>query len=316
MAPEDFQNLLNKTEYFACKLVKEIKENLVITNEEQILLSQDNFGMTIEKAIHRALGTMIENETKSDPFKDTTTNSKDDELVIGDTENGFSDSNCSTKESSANGEVLKNGKGEEKGETEPKTRDISDEIDDFIRSDDENKSEDKPAQNGIGKPETVKSSKHEEKLKESGKEDKDEPMEVSSSQNETPKQDVSKPENLEDKSEDKVSENSNKTHENHSKEEKSEKKGAICLEPVGQTDSDSDTEEDSKKDENPTKPNTQTNSASVPDSTTKPEEEKDVNYKDALEELTKISNNSRSINEEDSQKRQTSKCKLFYQKRI
>ena len=272
--------------------------------------------MRIEKAIHRALGTMIENETKSNPFKDTTTNSKDDELVIGDTENGFSDSNCSTKESSANGEVLKNGKGEEKGETEPKTRDISDEIDDFIRGDDENKKlEDKPAQNGTGKPENIEPSKHEEKLKESGKEDKDEPMEVSSSQYETPKQDVNKPENLEDKSEDKVAENSNKTHENQSKEEKSEKKGAICLEPVGQTDSDSDggdTEEDSKKDENPTK--SKANSASVPDSTTKPEEEKDVNYKDALEELTKISNNSRSINEEDSQKRQTSKCKRFYQK--
>ena len=267
------------------------------------------------RIIHRALGTMIENETKSNPFKDTTTSSKDDELVIGDTENGFSDSNCSTKESSANGEVLKNGKGEEKGETEPKTRDISDEIDDFIRGDDENKKlEDKPAQNGTGKPENIEPSKH-EKPKESGKEDKDEPMEVSSSQNETPKQDVSKPENLEDKSEDKVAENSNKTHENQSKEEKSEKKGAICLEPVGQTDSDSDggdTEEDSKKDENPTK--SQANSASVPDSTTKPEEERDVNYKDALEELTKISNNSRSINEEDSQKRQTSKCKRFYQK--
>ena len=272
--------------------------------------------MRIEKAIHRALGTMIENETKSNPFKDTTANSKDDELVIGDTENGFSDSNCSTKESSANGEVLKNGKGEEKGETEPKTRDISDEIDDFIRGDDGNKKlEDKPTQNGTGKPENIEPSKHEEKLKESGKEDKVEPMEVSSSQNETPKHDVSKPENLEDKSEDKVAENSNKTHENQSKEEKSEKKGAICLEPVGQTDSDSDggdTEEDSKKDENPTK--SQANSASVPDSTTKPEEEKDVNYKDALEELTKISNNSRSINEEDSQKRQTSKCKRSYQK--
>ena len=96
------------------------------------------------------------------------------------------------------------------------------------------------------------------------------------------------------------------THPEEEKNNSENKKGAISLEPATQSDSesqgtaDSEAEDETKKEE---KKSEETVKDNAPPLSTPPS----VDYNKGLEELTNIANCGKNINEEDGQKKITSK---------